>query len=151
MAPTFSSALLARFLLGVCNRLNLLSGTGVCYIFIQYVLLTQLVDRRGFYGAMRLGALLSVPLVCLLPLSLRTNRGALGGRITWSTSGVYAVARAFSSVTFSTITMTTNRTVPARHRAHVRMPVGVTNRRKPCRLTRIGTRGLVLASTKVVR
>lgn len=100
---------------------NILSGTGVCYVLIQYFLLTQLVDRFGFYTSLKVGALCSVPLICLLPLSLLTNRGAPEGTLTWATLGflsaVYAVARSFSSVTFSTITMTTNRTVPAHHRA----------------------------------
>ena len=100
---------------------NLLSGTGVFYILMQYLLLIMLVDRFGFYKSLRIGALCSIPLVCLIPLSLLTNKGAPPGTLTWPTliflSLVYAVVRAFASVTFSTLTMTTNRTVVPAHRA----------------------------------
>jgi len=100
---------------------NILSGTGVCYVALQYFLLTSLVDQFGFYKALRIGCLFSIPVVCLLPISLITNQGAPEGTLTWLTfvflSTIYAVARAFSSVTFSTLTMTTNRTVPAYQRA----------------------------------
>lgn len=103
--------------LGVEEKMigNLLSGAGSVYILIQYFLLTSLVDRYGFYKSMKIGAFFSVPVVCLIPLSLLTNRGAAEGTLTWSTviliSVVYAVARVCASVVFSTLTMTTNRTV----------------------------------------
>ena len=100
---------------------KLLSGSGMGYIFIQYILLTSLVDRYGFYKSMSIGALFSMPVVSFMPLSLLTNRGADEGTLTASTlalvSVVYAVARACSSIVFSTLTMTTNRTVPADQRA----------------------------------
>lgn len=109
--------------LGVEEKMigNLLSGAGAVYVLIQYLLLTNLVDRYGFYKAMKIAAFFSVPTVFLVPVSLITNRNAVEGTLTPSTyaliSVVYAVARAFSSVTFSTLTMTTNRTVPAHQRA----------------------------------
>ena len=88
---------------------------------MQYLLLTKLVDGFGFYKSLRIGAFCSIPLVCLIPLSLLTNMGAPPGTLTWPTliflSVVYAVVRAFASVTFSTLTMTTNRTVIPAHRA----------------------------------
>ena len=96
---------------------------GSFFILIQYFLLTthKPVDRYGFYKSMKIGAFFSAPVVCLIPLSLITNRGAAEGALTWSTlilvSIVYAIARVCSSVTFSTLTMTTNRTVPAHQRA----------------------------------
>jgi len=100
---------------------NLLSTTGLCYVFIQYFLLTNLVESFGFYKSLRIGALLSIPVACLVPLSLWTNSDAMVGQLTWSTviylSVVYATIRVFSSVAFSTLTMTTNRTVPNHHRA----------------------------------
>mmetsp|Transcript_13507 Transcript_13507/g.29356 ORF Transcript_13507/g.29356 Transcript_13507/m.29356 type:complete len:203 (+) Transcript_13507:1081-1689(+) len=118
--------------LGVAEKMigNLLSGAGSFYLVLQFFFLTNLVDRYGFYKTMKIGALLSIPTVCLIPLTLITNNhhgGVLAGdtteegTLTWSTlafmSVVYANVRAFASVTFSTITMTTNRTVPAHQRA----------------------------------
>lgn len=101
---------------------KLLSAAGMGYIMIQYILLTGLVDRYGFYKSMTIGALCSVPIVSLIPMSLLTNRNvAEEGALTWTTvvfvSIIFATARACSSVVFSTLTMTTNRTVPAHQRA----------------------------------
>jgi MFS family permease len=109
--------------LGVTEKMigNLLSGAGSVFLVLQFLLLTNLVERYGLYKAMRIGALFSVPLVCFIPLTLVTNRVAAAGTLTWSTLGltsvIYALARAFAAVTFSTIAMTTNRTVPAHQRA----------------------------------
>lgn len=100
---------------------NLLSGTGLFYVAMQYLLLTGLVDNFGLYKALRIGGCLSVPLTCLIPIALLTNKGAPDGQLTWTTlaflSMTYAVIRAFSSVMFSTISMATNKTVPPHHRA----------------------------------
>mmetsp|Transcript_12320 Transcript_12320/g.22226 ORF Transcript_12320/g.22226 Transcript_12320/m.22226 type:complete len:625 (-) Transcript_12320:380-2254(-) len=100
---------------------NLLSGAGSFYILIGYFLLTGLVDRFGFYKSMVIGSLFSIPTVSLIPLSLLTNRDVAEGSLAWSTlvlvSLIYAITRACSSVCFSTLTMTTNRTVPAHQRA----------------------------------
>eukprot|EP00934_Nitzschia_sp_Nitz4_P002778 Nitzschia sp. Nitz4//scaffold307_size21646//13824//15683//NITZ4_008599-RA/size21646-processed-gene-0.15-mRNA-1//-1//CDS//3329547142//2768//frame0 len=100
---------------------SILSGTGVFYILLQYVLVTKLVDWYGFYVALRISALCSVPIVALIPISLMTNRDAAEGTLNSSTLVflclIYAIARSFSSVTFSTLTLTTNRTVPAHQRA----------------------------------
>ena len=91
------------------------------YILIQYAMLTRLVDRYGFYKSMKIAAFFGVPVVFLIPISLITNRNAAEGGLTWSTlifiSVIYSIARACSSVVFSTLTMTTNRTVPAHQRA----------------------------------
>eukprot|EP00980_Cylindrotheca_fusiformis_P008351 scaffold1754_cov105-Cylindrotheca_fusiformis.AAC.13 len=100
---------------------NLMSGTGLFYISFQYFLLTGLVDRFGLYKALRIGAIMSVPLCCLIPTSLWTNLGAPQGQLTVTTlvflSMIYATIRVFSSVAFSALTMSTNKTVEAHHRA----------------------------------
>jgi MFS family permease len=100
---------------------NILSGTGLFYVSIQYFLLTGLVDYFGLYKALRIGVFMSIPLSCVIPISLLTNKGAPEGQLTWASlaflSMTYAVIRAFSSVTFSALTMATNKTVPAHHRA----------------------------------
>jgi MFS family permease len=100
---------------------NILTGTGLFYVAIQYFLLTSLVDYFGLYKALRIGAFMSIPLCCLVPLSLLTNKGALEGQLTWTSftflSMTYAVIRAMSTVTFSTATMLLNKLVPSHHRA----------------------------------
>merc|ERR1711976_652158 len=100
---------------------NILSGTGLVYISMQYFMLTGLVSSFGMYNSLRIGASMSIPLCCLIPLSLALNTEAPEGHLTWSAliflSAIYAIIRAFSSVTFSTLTMTTSKTVPAHHRA----------------------------------
>jgi len=100
---------------------DILSGSGLFFIAVQYFLLTGLVDRFGFYNALRIGTYFSVPIACLIPMPLITNEDAPEGTLTLTSlaflSAVYGVIRSFSSVLFSTITMTTNRTVPADQRA----------------------------------
>ena len=109
--------------LGVSEKIigNILSGTGLLYICVQYLLLTGLVERYGFYTSLRIATMLSVPLGCFIPISLITNKGATDGTLALMSlvflSALYAVIRTFSSVVFSTITMTLNRTVPKHHRA----------------------------------
>lgn len=109
--------------LGITEKIigNILSGTGLFYVPANYFLMTILVDRFGFYGALRIGTMFSVPLACLIPVSLITNNDAPSGTLALKSllflSMLYAVIRTFSSVVFSTITMTTNRTVPAHQRA----------------------------------
>jgi len=99
---------------------DIFSGTGFFYITIQYFLLTGLVRRFGFYKTMRIGAFCSVPFACLIPLSVITNKDVPEGTLAFSTffllSLVYAIVRVFSLLVFSTLTMTTNRTVSAYHR-----------------------------------
>jgi len=100
---------------------NILSGSGFFFFFIQIFLLTGLVRKFGFYRTLSIGAFFSVPFACLIPLSLITNKNASEGTVTWTTfvllSAVYAFIRVFSLLVFSTLTMTTNRTVPTHHRA----------------------------------
>lgn len=100
---------------------NILSGCGLLYVCMQYSLVTKIVDRFGFYKAMRIGIFLSGPLSLFFPLSLITNRGAPDGALTMSTlvflSALFAIIRAFSTLVFSTITMATNRTVPSNQQA----------------------------------
>ena len=100
---------------------KILSGTGVCYVIIQYFLLTGLVDRFGFYKTLRIGTIFSMPAVCLIPASLITNKNAPEGTLALPTlvylSVVVAIVRSLASVAFSCITMTANRTVSAHQRS----------------------------------
>jgi len=109
--------------LGITEKIigNILSGTGLVYVCVQYFLTTGLVNRYGFYTSLRIGTFLSIPLGCFIPISLIMNKGAPDGTLAITAlvflSVLYAVIRVFSSVVFSTLTMATNRTVPAHHRA----------------------------------
>ena len=109
--------------LGITEKIigNVMSGTGLFYVCLQYFLTTNLVDRFGFYKSLRIGFFFSLPLCVFIPISLITNEGAAEGTITRTSllflSANIAVIRSFSSVAFSTITMTTNRTVPDTQRA----------------------------------
>ena len=109
--------------LGITEKIigNILSGSGVFFICIQYLLTTSLVSRFGLYKSLRIGSFLSVPLGLFIPVSLITNRGALDGTLGFASliflSTLYAIIRSFSSVVFSTITIATNRTVPGHQRA----------------------------------
>jgi len=107
--------------LGITEKIigNILSGTGLFYLAVQYFLLMGLVDKYGFYHSLRIGTFLSVPMTLFMPISLITNEGA-DGTLTLTSliflSVLYAIIRSFSSVVFSTITMTTNQTVPVHQR-----------------------------------
>ena len=109
--------------LGITEKIigNILSGTGLFYVAMQYFLITRLVDQYGLYKSLRIATFFSVPFGCLIPFSLITNENAPDGTLAFTSlvflSVLYAVIRSFSSVVFSTITMTTNRTVPEHHRA----------------------------------
>lgn len=109
--------------LGITEKIigNILSGTGFLFIFVQYFLTTRLVDRYGFYKSLRIATFLSVPIGGFIPISLITNKSAPDGTLTFMSlatlSVLYAIVRSFSSVVFSTITMTTNRTVPQHQRS----------------------------------
>lgn len=98
---------------------EIFSGSGFFYITIQYFLLVGFVKKFGFYKTMQIGAAVSVPFCILIPLSLITNRDLPDGTLALSTflllSVVYAVVQVFSVLVISTLTMTTNRTVPSHH------------------------------------
>ena len=100
---------------------RILCGSGVCYVSIQYFAITGLVKRLGPYNALIVGTICSIPFAALLPISLILNLEAVSGHITSSCyvflSILYAWIRVSSSIVFSTITMTTNRTVPVSERA----------------------------------
>lgn len=109
--------------LGITEKIicRILSGSAVFYICIQYFLITGMVSRFGFYKSLRIATFLSIPLAFFVPVSLVINRGAPEGTLALASfvfvSAVYGIIRSFSSVVFSTITMTMNRTVPENQRA----------------------------------
>lgn len=100
---------------------KILSGSGIIFAVCQYFVYTAIVNRVGLYGSIKVGSIIVVPLILLIPLSRVFNRGSEEGEISWTTllylSVVFAVLRIFGLVFFSSITVTTNRTVPASQRA----------------------------------
>lgn len=94
---------------------------GLLYVCVQYFVTTIIVDACGYYKALRLGTLLSMPLAFFIPISLITNQGAEDGTLTLTSflflGIIFAAIRSFSSIVFSTISMLLNRTVPDDQRA----------------------------------
>lgn len=79
------------------------------------------MDRLGLYGSIKIGSLMPVPMIALIPFSLLLNNGVDAGNLTWATfcylSILIAVARVFAIAFFSSMVIATNRTVPASQRA----------------------------------
>jgi len=100
---------------------NILTGSGLCYVLMQYFAVTKMVSKFGAYNAMLIASVTSIPMASLLPFSLLLNRGSEPGELRIGVlvylSIVYSILRVSSSVVFSTLTMTTNRTVPFHARA----------------------------------
>merc|ERR1712070_781781 len=94
---------------------------GLLYVCVQYFVTTIIVDACGYYKALRLGTVLSMPLAFFIPISLITNQGAEDGTLTLTSflylGIIFASIRSFSSIVFSTISMLLNRTVPDDQRA----------------------------------
>jgi MFS family permease len=100
---------------------KILSGSGLIFAICQYFAYTAIVNRFGLYGSIKLGSVMTVPLIALIPLSLLLNNGTEGGNLTWATfcylSILMALSRVFGIAFYSSIAITTNRTVLASHRA----------------------------------
>lgn len=100
---------------------KILSGSGLIFASLQYVIFATIVDRWGVYPALKLGSLVSTLLVLTVPLSVPLNAHADLGRVSTSSfiflCVIMATIRIFSMTFQSTITIATNSTVPATHRA----------------------------------
>ncbi len=105
---------------------SLLSATGVLFAVLQYKAYDWVVTTFGLHNSIWMGALLSAPLVVLVPVSMLLNRHpnetttTNPQSLTWSAFLFLAVLlgfiRIFGLVFFSSITIATNRTVAAKHR-----------------------------------
>ena len=96
-------------------------GSGVCYICLQYFTVTKLTLLYGPYNSLYIGVICSIPVASLIPLSLLLNKNSELDHTSYACfvflSVCYAWIRVSSSVVFSTITITTNKTVPISERA----------------------------------
>ena len=99
---------------------KILSGSGLIYAVGQYFIFATMVNRLGLYTSLRLGSLISQPLIALIPVAVWINGGARDDHISWSTFYfmciVMGIYRIFASVFFSSISIAMNRTVPTTHR-----------------------------------
>jgi len=98
---------------------KILSASGVIFAIGQYKTYTIICDQFGIYGSLDLGAALGILPVALFPLASLVYTNA---NKRWSM--VYlallsGVTKVFQSAFFSSITVATNRTVPAEMRSRM--------------------------------
>jgi hypothetical protein len=99
---------------------KILSGSGLIFACFQYFVYAWTVNRYGLQRSIQIGAILSGPIISLIPIALWLNQGSVENSLTWSAytflSILLAAYRVFGLVFFSSITIATNRTVIASHR-----------------------------------
>ena len=120
---------------------KLLSATGVIFVILQYHVYVWIVDRYGVRRSIQIGAVLSAPLVTFVPISLLFNNArndavndekageeefqdmSSTSDLSWSSflflSLLLGFVRIFGLVFFSSIAISTNRTVIPSHRCTV--------------------------------
>ena len=100
---------------------KILSGAGLLFAVCQYFVYAAIVDTFGLRRSIQIGVCISSPLIFLIPISLLLNDNMSDGNWTWQTfaflSVLLGVYRIFGLVFFSSVTVATNRTVHASHRA----------------------------------
>eukprot|EP00531_Pseudo-nitzschia_arenysensis_P014692 CAMPEP_0116149676 /NCGR_PEP_ID=MMETSP0329-20121206/19099_1 /TAXON_ID=697910 /ORGANISM="Pseudo-nitzschia arenysensis, Strain B593" /LENGTH=622 /DNA_ID=CAMNT_0003646055 /DNA_START=192 /DNA_END=2060 /DNA_ORIENTATION=- len=107
---------------------KVLSASGLFFALSQYHAYTWIVDKHGVHKSIRIGALLSAPLVALVPVALllqtnsddnndnKNDNKSLNRAAFWYLGLLLSLMRIFGLVFFSSITIATNRTVLACHR-----------------------------------
>jgi len=99
---------------------KILSLSGILFASLQYFVYTAIVDRMGVYPSLKIGTLLSSPIVCLIPISIVLNKQADYSEMTRTTflflGAVFAIFRIFSSTFMASITLAINRLVPPSQR-----------------------------------
>jgi hypothetical protein len=99
---------------------KILSGSGLIFACCQYFVYSWMVNRYGLLRSTQIGAVLSGPIISLIPISLLLDRDNVDNSLTWRAytflSILLAAYRVFGLVFFSSITVLTNRTVIASHR-----------------------------------
>lgn len=114
--PLFAMSLTGG--LGLTETSIGLMGTisGLIFCFCQYFVFTTLMDRRGLYGSMRLGALLANLPVALFPFALLIGNNHRSIQIMYL-STLMSIMMVFNSVFYACISIATIRTVDTSHRA----------------------------------
>jgi len=115
--PLFCISRVAGFGLAEVQVGKILSLCGLIFAVAQYGVCTFVYNRFGLYGAIRVGSMLTGPVMFLMPLSLILNRGAETGELHTRTflflALLSAVFRIFALVFFSSISVAVNRSVPS--------------------------------------
>lgn len=101
---------------------KILSGAGLIFVLCQYTVYTALVKKFGIYMSQLVGISFGSPIVIFIPFSLYLNRGQTeANQLTWSAYVFLCVILAAryigGNIVVSSLTIATNRTVPANHRA----------------------------------
>jgi hypothetical protein len=98
---------------------KILSISGLIFVLCQYVCYTRLVAWLGIYGTIHVSAFTMIPCIFLIPASMpfQSTLGQLFPPLLSYLSVLMAMYRIFANIYFSSITIATNRTVPASLRA----------------------------------
>lgn len=96
---------------------KILSASGVIFAILQYRVYTMICDQFGIYGSLHFGASLGILPVALFPLAslVYTNENKRWSMLYLSL--LSGITKVFQSAFFSSITVATNRTVPAEMRS----------------------------------
>ena len=107
---------------------QILSASGIIFAVSQYFIQSFIYNRYGLYGSIRIGALLSAPMIFLVPVSLLLNHQHSAGTASDDEHAisrptfvylclVLALSKVFLLVFFSNISVAINRAVPSESRA----------------------------------
>lgn len=119
--PLFCISKEAGFGLSELKIGRILSLCGLLFAVAQYFATSCVYNRYRLYGSIRMGSILSAPILFLVPFSVLTNRGASEGHVNRVTfvfrAIIMAAYRLFALVFFSNISVAVNRTVSTQERA----------------------------------
>lgn len=99
---------------------KILSISGLIFVVCQYICYTQLVDCLGIYASITVSVMFTIPSIFLVPACLlfpSSSMEPLSLALLSFLSILMAIYRIFANIFFSSITIATNRTVPASLRA----------------------------------
>jgi hypothetical protein len=99
---------------------KILSISGLIFVICQYICYTQLVDWLGIYASITMSVIFTIPSIFLIPACLlfpSSSMEPLSLALLSFLSILMAIYRIFANIFFSSITIATNRTVPASLRA----------------------------------
>lgn len=103
---------------------KLLSGAGLLFVLGQYSSYSYVMSRFGLYASQIIGMLLGTPITILMPFALYLDRGrSEENRLTTSAylfiCIIYGIKNIANNISTSSISIATNRSVPANQRATV--------------------------------
>jgi MFS family permease len=94
---------------------SVMSASGLIFVMAQYLVFAHLVEWFGLYGSIRIGCLVTGPIVSLMPISIVLNKGKTDDHLTVAAflflSGLTALYRVFGFSFFSSVSVALNRSV----------------------------------------